>query len=137
MGDVTLDRQKVASFVARHPQFMADMKYEESDSVSDFFMRGYVLERWESFIYGNTVGRIEYSFPATWWDHFKRDTLTRFALGRWYVRRHPVRLSWDVKSARTLFPQNQIIPKELGPMVFSVEDDYGSTADRNAWEGAK
>jgi len=134
---ITLEKQKVASFTMRHPQVSADMKYEESDSVSAFFMRGYVLERLETFIYGNSIGRIEYSFPATWWDHFKRDTLNRFALGRWYVRRHPVRLAWDVKSARTMFPQNQILPKELGPLVFSVDDDLVATRARNEWEGSE
>ena len=116
---VTLERQKVASFVQTHPQFMADMKITEG---AVDFIHGIVVTRFESFIYGNSVGRIEYSFPATWWDHFKREVLLRSAIGRWYVRRHPVRLSWSVKSARTMFPQNEIRPPGLGPPVYHVDD---------------
>lgn len=74
-------------------------------------------------VLSNPSGRIDYSFPATPWDHWKREWLPRLGpLGKWYLKRHPVRLSHDVKSAIALYPEATIAyPEGLGPVKFLIQ----------------
>lgn len=74
--------------------------------------------------------RIVATYPATWWDAFKRD-LDRWSVGRrgrrlvrWWIARHPVRMDARVVtldfSEQMLFPDNEIVvPPGLGKPVFA------------------
>lgn len=68
--------------------------------------------------------RVIVTYPASGWDAFKRDAAPRLGrLGRWWLRRHPVRLTarvvreaWGVTFREwATFPEASIVyPRELG-----------------------
>ncbi|HTU15653.1 MAG TPA: hypothetical protein VMF31_10670 [Solirubrobacterales bacterium] len=80
----------------------------------------------------NELGRIVFTFPATPWDHWKRDWLPRLGrLGRWYLRRHPIRESASVTSASATFPKAHVAyPKELGEIRFLLQTEPNYRLER-------
>lgn len=75
---------------------------------------------------GPQAFRVIVERPATWWDHFKL-TLERRGRARWWLRRHPLRHTYEVTtirydSAAALFPDNRhIFPKGMGsPVVMAA-----------------
>lgn len=86
--------------------------------------------------------RLVVTAPATWWDSLKRDVLPRLGrAGRWYLRRHPVRITASVvrESMRVrfaewaTFPEASIVyPKQLGRVHVMQEATFtlGDGIDR-------
>lgn len=79
--------------------------------------------RLEKLIYANPLGRLEVSYPASPWEHFRAMHFSRFALGRWFLRRKPVRETTVVKSAFALFPEAHIVlPEEFGRPTIALHN---------------
>lgn len=70
--------------------------------------------------------QIDWHMPATWWDHFKATTATRWRLGRWWNHRRPPRMTTVTRDVTTSvtwqesagFPHSSIVTNErLGNYV--------------------
>jgi len=67
-------------------------------------MFGEALARVTAYIYAEDLGvyNHEWTYPTTWWDHFKRDHMPK-----WFVERYPVQYTTHSKrlDAKAMFPQ--------------------------------
>jgi hypothetical protein len=114
MPELVLEKMAVAAVQRLHPAVLHDAHIDTEQLIT-----GELAVRMRGFLLSNPAGRIVYSFPATPWDHWKRDHAPA-----WFLRRFPVRWSHDVRSAAATYPEaNVAVPPELGRVVFQVRED--------------
>lgn len=79
-------------------------------------------------IYGNPLGRIEYSFPASPWEHIRQAYFPKSRLGRWFLKRRPVRMAYHVASAAAMFPEAHMnYPEHLGEVTLLMPEQVRFT----------
>lgn len=73
--------------------------------------------------------------PASWWQHFKRDVLSRYRVFRRYVRRHPV----EMRTLRNLvsFDRYRIYPQAdvMMPRTPYGMPQYHEAIVQKGWQG--
>jgi hypothetical protein len=122
-GDLILKREVAAALVALKRPLLNDTKLEVSDVIK--LATDELVLRLEKFIYTSPLGVFEVEYPAGPWEHFRAVYFKRFALGRWFLRRKPVRMHYERRSAAVSFPEStQVFPDDLGKPVILVRDEY-------------
>ena len=77
-------------------------------------------------IYEHRLGRLEVEYPTTPWEHFRDAHFPKTRLGRWFLKRKPVRKTAVVKSAFAAFPEAHMhmrFPEQLGPPTIILRDN--------------
>jgi hypothetical protein len=122
-GDLILKREVAAALVALKRPLLNDTKLEVSDVIK--LATDELVLRLEKFIYTSPLGVFEVEYPAGPWEHFRAVYFKRFALGRWFLRRKPVRMHYERRSAAVSFPESTwVFPDDLGKPVILVRDEY-------------
>lgn len=122
-GDLELKREVAAALVTIKRPVLNDTKLEVSDMVR--LASDELVLRLEKFIYTSPLGVFEVEYPAGPWEYFRAVYFKRFALGRWFLRRRPVRMHYERRSAAVSFPEStRAFPDDLGKPVILVRDEY-------------
>lgn len=120
-AELTLERECAVAIERVNPEWLRDAKLERSDHIN--FITGQLAFRLQKLIWANPLGRLEVSTPASPWEHFRAVYFPRTRLGRWFLRRKPIREHTTVKSAYAAFPEAHIVyPDHLGKMVMVIRD---------------
>lgn len=120
-AELVLERQIAAAVTTVNREWLHDAKLERSDHIN--FLTGQLAFRLEKLIWANPLGRLEVSYPASPWESFRAAYFPKSRLGRWFLRRKPIRETTVVKSAYAAFPEAHITyPDTLGKMVMVVRD---------------
>lgn len=119
--ELVLEKQIAAAITVVNREWLHDAKLERAEHVN--FITGQLAFRLEKLIWANPLGRLEVSYPASPWEHFRSVYFPRTRLGRWFLQRKPVRETTVIKSAYATFPEAHIAyPKELGRPVMVIRD---------------
>lgn len=119
--EITLTLHHAVAMHSIKREWLDDVKLEHSEALS--FVADELVFKLEKMIWANPLGRIEASYPASAWEHFRATYFPRYRLGRWFLRRKPVRETTVVKSAHAMFPEAHIAyPDSLGRPVMVVRD---------------
>lgn len=122
-GDLILKREVAAALVAIKRPLLNDTKLEVSDVVR--LASDELVLRLEKFLYSSALGVFEVEYPAGPWEHFRAVYFKRSPLGRWFLRRRPVRMHYERKSAAVSFPEStRVFPDDLGKPVILIRDEY-------------
>lgn len=122
-GDLELKREVAAALTTIDRPLLNDTKLERSEVVR--FAADQLVLRLEKFLYTSPLGIFEVEYPAGPWEHFRAVYFKRFALGRWFLRRRPVRMHYERRSAAVSFPEStRVFPDELGKPVILVRDEH-------------
>lgn len=122
MGEaLTLNRVKFAGRVSLGANVLDTMELSRMEER----ITGQLIYKLEAEVLSRPLGQIVYSFPATPWDHWKEKWLPRLGrVGRWYLRRHPVRESAKAFSAAALYPHANVrTPDNFGPVRFMLQPE--------------
>jgi len=101
--EVVFERQVACAVQRINKAFLRDTKLECSELVN--FVAGELVYRLEKLIYAHPLGRLVVEYPATPWEHFRDTHFPNTRLGRWFLKRKPVRKTAVVKSAYAAFPE--------------------------------
>lgn len=123
-GDgLTLKREVAAALTTIDKRILNDTKLERSEVIR--FAANQLVLRLEKLIYTSPLGLFEVEYPAGPWEHFRAVYFKRFALGRWFLRRRPVRMHYERRSAAVSFPEStRVFPEELGKPVILVRGEH-------------
>lgn len=104
--------------------FTAGTNVEISDAIR--FTANQLAIRLEKLLYTSPLGLFEVEYPASPWEHFRAVHFKRNPLGRWLLRRKPVRMHYERRSVAVSFPESQfeIYPTNLGRPVYVVREEY-------------
>lgn len=121
--EVVFERQVACVIETVSKAFLYDTKLERSDLVN--FVAGQLTYRLEKLIYAHRLGRLEVEYPATPWEHFRDAHFPKTRLGRWFLKRKPVRKTAVVKSAFAAFPEAHVAWPDppLGRPTIILRDD--------------
>lgn len=123
--DKILTREVAATIcVVNRELFSAGTNVEVSTALS--LAANQLAFKLEKLVYTSPVGLFEVEYPASPWEHFRAVHFKRNALGRWFLRRKPVRMHYERRSVAVSFPEAQfeIYPTELGRPVYLVRDEH-------------
>src|SRR5512146_2543498 len=113
--DVTFEKHVAVALSVINKNLLHDAKLERSDIAT--MAANQLALRLEKLIYAHRLGRMVVEYPATPWEHFRETYFSKIAVGRWFLKRKPVRKTAVVKSAFAAFPETHIVwPSALGPM---------------------
>ncbi len=133
---MTLDRIQFAAQQTLGETTLGSMDLTAVEQVGASFGRGLVARLTAEVLGQNLELRqqevtepVEWHMPATWWQHWKATTGTRWRLGRWWNRRHPPRMltvSRDVTTRivwdeRVGYPHADLPLPALGDPVLYVQ----------------
>lgn len=119
--EIVFEKQVAVAVSAIRKEFLHDATLDRSELVR--FTVDELVLRLEKLIWANPLGRMVISYPATPWEHFRATYFHRNRLGRWLVKRRPLRFHYEVKSALAAFPEShQVWPDTLGRRVFILRD---------------
>jgi hypothetical protein len=119
--EITLTLHHAIAMHSIKREWLDDVKLERSEALS--FVADELVFRLEKMLWANPLGRIEVSHPASPWEHFRATYFPHLRLGRWFLRRKPVRETTIVKSAYAIFPEAHIAyPDSLGRPVMIIHD---------------
>lgn len=121
-AELALSVQHLAHTTRFSAEVLSAMKLRRSDALG--FVAEQSVYRMDAYIFSNPLGRIEVGYPATPYEHFRQKYFPRLGpLGRWLLRRRPIRQTWVVKSAAAVFPEAHIpLPQQLGQRNFITYD---------------
>lgn len=123
MGDgLILEGELAAAMVAINRDLLNNSNIEVSEVA--MFTANQLVARLEKMLYVNPLGRLEVEYPATPWEHFRAEHFPKTRLGRWLLRRKPVRMHCEVRSCAVAFPETTaaIYPTSLGKPVFVTRE---------------
>lgn len=119
--DIEFKKHVAVALTSIRRELLHDAKLEQSALVA--FTANELTLKLEKLIYANPLGRLEVSYPATPWEHFRATYFSQFALGRWFLRRKPIRETTVVKSAFATFPEAHIVfPPEFGRPTITLHN---------------
>jgi len=119
--EVVFEKHIAVSLTTINPELLHDAKLEQSALTN--FVAGQLVYRLEKLIYAHPLGRMVVEYPATPWEHFRETYFPKTAVGRWFLKRKPVRKTAVVKSAFASFPEAHIAwPPSLGPVTIQLRD---------------
>lgn len=119
--DVVFEKHVAVALTLVNKNLLQDAKLERSDLVR--MTANQLALRLEKLIYAHPLGRMVVEYPATPWEHFRETYFPKTALGRWFLKRKPVRKTAVVKSAFASFPEAHIAwPPSLGPVTIQLRD---------------
>lgn len=126
---IMLERLKVAGITNISNVLLDSAEVSVSETMT--MAMDQTMIRLATRVLAHDQGKVTITFPATWWDHLKRDRISKIPLvGRWYVRRHPVRESAIPLRRWAKFPGAEIAyPRGLGPVRIETLDLSGNTYD--------
>lgn len=119
-----LTREIAAALIVVNRELLtAGTKLEVSDTIN--FMANQLAVRLEKLIYTSPLGLFEVEYPATPWEHFRAVHFPKTSLGRWFLRRKPVRMHYERRSVAVSFPESQyeVYPTELGRPVYLIRGE--------------
>lgn len=120
-AELTLERECAVALTKIDRAILEDTKLYRSEVFR--YAANELVFRLEKLIWANPLGRLEVSTPASPWEHFRAVYFPRTRLGRWFLRRKPIREHTTVKSAYAAFPEAHIVyPDHLGKMVMVIRD---------------
>lgn len=120
--DLTLKREVAVALTTIKRPILNNTTLEVSD-LSRMATDELVL-RLEKFLYSSSLGVFEVEYPAGPWEHFRAVYFERSRLGRWFLRRKPVRMHYERKSAAVSFPEStRVFPADLGKPVILIRDE--------------
>lgn len=121
MKTVEFEKHVAVALTFVNKGLLHDAKLERTDIAR--MTANQLAWRLEKLIYAYPLGRMVVEYPATPWQHFRDTYFPRFAAGRWFLKRKPVRTTAVVKSAFASFPEAHIAwPPELGPVTIQLRD---------------
>ncbi len=121
--ELILKRETAVAVTSVDRRFLDDAELEISDIAQ--FAAGQLVLRLSKLIYTNPLGLFEVEYPATPWEHFRAVYFKRNRLGRWFLRRKPVRMHYERRSAAVSFPEStHVFPDTLGKPVILVRDEH-------------
>lgn len=121
-GDLVLKRETAAALALVSRNLLNDTTLEISDVAK--LAANQLTLRLEKLIYTSPLGIFEVEYPAGPWEHFRAVYFERFALGRWFLRRKPVRMHYERRPAAVSFPEStRVFPDDLGKPVILVRDE--------------
>jgi hypothetical protein len=119
--EVTFEKHVAVALTLVNKNLLQDAKLERSDLVR--MTANQLALRLEKLIYAYPLGRMVVEYPATPWEHFRETYFPKTAVGRWFLKRKPVRKTAVVKSAFASFPEAHIAwPPTLGPATIQLRD---------------
>lgn len=119
---IVFERQVAAVLAHVNKEFLRNTKLDSSDAAR--LAADELVLRLEAHIWANPLGRMYVSYPASPWEHFRATYFHRNRLGRWLIRRKPIRFHWEVRSALASFPEaHMALPPKLGRRVMILRDD--------------
>lgn len=122
--EFVLKRQIGAAIQNIDKAFLYDTKLESADLPN--IIANQLVYRLEKLIYEHRLGRLEVEYPTTPWEHFRDAHFPKTRLGRWFLKRKPVRKTAVVKSAFAAFPEAHMhmrFPEQLGPPTIILRDN--------------
>jgi hypothetical protein len=124
---LSLERISAAALARVHREFLHDAHLTVSDSM--YFITNELALKLEKHIWANPLGRLEVSYPATPWEHFRATYFPKTPIGRWFLKRKPVRKTCVVRSAYAAFPEAHVrYPDELRRCVMMLRETPNYTA---------
>lgn len=118
---LTLQRTVAMSVLAISKPLLNDTEVSVSEAVR--FTTNELVVRLEKFLLVNPLGKLVVEYPATPWEHFRAVHFPKLGLGRWFLRRKPVRMHYEVRSAAASFPNAAMVfPTSLGQAVFVTRE---------------
>lgn len=119
--EVRFQRHVAAAVTLINRDLLHDANLERSDIVQ--MTANQLAMRLEKLIYAHPLGRLVVEYPATPWEHFRDTYFHKSLVGRWFLKRRPVRKTAVVKSAFATFPEAHIAwPDSLGPVTITLRD---------------
>lgn len=121
-GDLQLKREIAADIIAINRPLLNDTSLEVSDAVK--MATDALVLRLEKFLYASELGVFEVEYPAGPWEYFRAVYFERSTIGRWFLRRKPVRMHYERRSAAVSFPEStRVFPDDLGKPIYLIRDE--------------
>lgn len=120
--DLKLRCETAVALVSLKRPLLADAKLEVSEFVN--MAADELTLKLEKLIYTSPLGILEVEYPAGPWEHFRAVYFKRSRLGRWFLRRKPVRMHYERRSAAVAFPEStRVFPDDLGKPIILIRGE--------------
>lgn len=121
--ELKFERHVATAVQAVNKELLYDAKLERSDLA--VASANQLVLRLEKLIWANPLGRLSVEYPSTPWEHFRETYFPKLRLGRWFLKRKPVRKTAVVRSAYAAFPKAHIAWPDppLGKPTIILRDD--------------